>query len=249
MSHHKVEFKNVDFSYEGKKNTLNSISFSIGHGESLGIVGANGAGKSTLLKMLVGVLLPQNGGIYIGDTKVTKNTLSLIRQRIGFCFQNPDDQLFMPSVYDDVAFGPRNYKFSEEEVDRKVKNALENVGMINLIDRATYKLSGGEKRSVAIAAVLSMDPDILVMDEPTSALDPKARRNLINILKGYTHTKIIATHDLDMVLEICDRLIILKNGEIKRDGLAKDILADKDLLETCGLEQPLSIQNCPICSR
>lgn len=247
MSHHYVDFKNVYYIYPDGKNAINGLSLNIQHGESVGIVGANGAGKSTLLMLLVGLLLPKKGQIHVGETPVTKDTLSLIRQRIGFTFQNSDDQLFMTRVYDDVAFGPRNYKYSEEEVDIKVMNALKTVGIEHLKDRAPYKLSGGEKKAAAIATVLAMDPDILVMDEPTSALDPKARKRLINLLKEFKHTKIITTHDLDMVLELCERTIIISDGMVVADGNTKDILRDSNLLDKCGLELPLSLQNCMIC--
>lgn len=242
MSHHYVDFKNIYYTYPDGKNAINGVSLNIQHGESVGIVGANGAGKSTLIMLLVGILFPKTGEIHVGETPVTKDTLSLIRQRIGFTFQNSDDQLFMTSVYDDVAFGPRNYKFSEEEVDKKVLNALKIVGIEHLKDRAPYKLSGGEKKAAAIATVLAMDPDILVMDEPTSALDPKARRRLINLLKEFKHTRIITSHDLDMVLELCKRTVILSNGIIVADGNTKEILRDNDLLDRCGLELPLCLQ-------
>lgn len=173
----------------------------------------------------------------------------MIRQRLGMVFQDPDDQLFMTRVYDDVAFGPRNYKLDEKEVDEKVNRALEQVGISHLKDRAPFKLSGGEKRCAAIASVLSMEPDVLIMDEPTSALDPKARRKLINLLNTFEHTKVITSHDLDMVLDTCNRIMVIKNGEIIADGDAKKILSDKKLLENSGLEMPLSIQNCPICGK
>jgi len=178
---------------------------------------------------------------------VTKKTLPMIRQRMGMVFQNPDDQLFMPTVYDDVAFGPRNYKLDEKEVEKRVRQAMEMVEIYHLKDRAPFKLSGGEKRSAAIATVLSMQPDILIMDEPTDGLDPKARRRLIGLLQSFRHTKVITSHDLDMIWAICDRTIVIKDGELAVDGLTADILADQPLLDSCGLELPLSMQNCPAC--
>lgn len=162
-------------------------------------------------------------------------------------FQDPDDQLFMTTVYDDVAFGPRNYKLSEREVESRVNEALEMVGISHLRDRTPFKLSGGEKRSAAIAAVLAMQPDVLIMDEPTAALDPKSRRRLIGLLKGFVHTKIITSHDLDMILEVSERIIVIKEGEIAADGTTEEILSDVELLDSCGLEKPFSLQNCPIC--
>ncbi|KEZ87723.1 cobalt ABC transporter ATP-binding protein [Clostridium sulfidigenes] len=247
MSCHKLEVRNLYFSYPDGHVAVKDISFTIHHGESVGIIGANGAGKSTLLMLLMGVLFPSNGEVVIGDVYVSKKTLPLIRQRLGMVFQDPDDQLFMTTVYDDVAFGPRNYNFDEKEVEIKVTKALELVGISHLKDRAPFKLSGGEKRAAAIASVLSMEPDVLVMDEPTSALDPKSRRRLINLLKGFQHTKIITSHDLDMVFDTCKRIIVIKEGEIAADGNTVDILSNADLLNDCGLEIPLSLQNCPIC--
>lgn len=242
MSHHYIELKNVSFSYNEKIKAIDNVSFRIEHGESVALIGENGAGKSTLLMLLLGILFPQSGEINVGGIKLTKNTVNMIRQKIGYCFQKPDDQLFMTTVYDDVAFGPRSYNLSEDEVQRRVNAALEKVNKLHLIDRFTYKLSGGEKRLVSIATVLAMEVDILAMDEPTSELDPKARRNIINLLKDFQHTKIIATHDLDMALELCSRVIALKNGVVLYDGPSRDILTDKIKIEECGLELPLSLQ-------
>lgn len=247
MSHHKLEVRNLYFSYPDGHVAVKNISFTVHHGESVGIIGANGAGKSTLLMLLMGAVFPNNGEVTIGDVNVTKKTLPLIRQRLGMVFQDPNDQLFMSTVYDDVAFGPRNYNFDEKEVEIKVIKALELVGISHLKDRAPFKLSGGEKRSAAIASVLSMEPDVLVMDEPTAALDPKSRRRLINLLKGFKYTKIITSHDLDMVFDTCERTILIKEGEIVADGNTKKILNNEELLNDCGLEMPLSLQNCPIC--
>ncbi|NSW89718.1 MAG: ABC transporter ATP-binding protein [Firmicutes bacterium] len=247
MSHHIIEGKNLKYSYPDGQQALKGISFRILHGESVGIVGANGAGKSTLLMHLVGVLFPNEGEISVGGIPVTKKTLPFIRQRVGMVFQDPDDQLFMATVYDDVAFGPRNYRLPEEEVEKRVRNSLETVGTLHLIDRPPYRLSGGEKRMVSIATVLAMNPDILVMDEPSSALDPKSRRRLINLLRGFTHTKIIATHDLDMVMELCERTIVLSEGKIVIDGATGEILSNGELMDKCGLEIPLGLQKCPVC--
>lgn len=249
MSHHKVILKNIFYTYPDGKKAINGISFEINHGEAVAIVGANGAGKSTLLLSMVGILSPNSGDIRIGDLAVIKRNLSTIRQKIGFTFQNADDQLFNATVYDDVAFGPRSYKLSEVEVKKRVERALEIVGASHLKERPPYKLSGGEKRSVSIASVLSMEPDILLMDEPSSALDPKSRRRLINLLKDFTHTKIIATHDLDLVLDVCERTIVLGNGQILADGSTQKILNDGELLDRCGLEKPFALQSCPICSK
>lgn len=247
MSHHKLEVRDLNFAYPDGQEAIRNMSFVIHHGESVGIIGANGAGKSTLLMLLMGVLFPVRGEVLVADVHVTKKTLPLIRQRLGIVFQNPDDQLFMTTVYDDVAFGPRNYKLDEREVKSRVEQALEMVGITHLKDRAPFKLSGGEKRAAAIASVLSMQPDVLIMDEPTAALDPKSRRRIIRLLNGFRHTKIITSHDLDMTYETCDRIIVIKDGEIAADGPKAEILTNAELLDSCGLEVPLSLQNCPVC--
>lgn len=249
MSHHKVEVKSLSFLYPDGHEAIKDISFTIYHGESVGIIGANGSGKSTLLLLIMGILFPDRGEVKVGDVAVTKKTLAMIRQRLGMVFQDSDDQLFMTTVYDDVAFGPRNYNLSEAEVKLRVDEALEMVGIPHLANRAPFKLSGGEKRAAAIASVLSMKPDVLIMDEPTSGLDPKSRRRLINILKGFRHTKIITSHDLDMVLETCDQIIVIKDGEVAASGTTLEILTNEDLLKQCGLEFPLSMQKCPVCGR
>jgi len=247
MSHHRLEVRNLHYSYPDGHEAIKDMSFTILHGESVGVIGANGSGKSTLLMLIMGVLFPDRGEVRVGDVAVTGKTLAMIRQRLGLVFQESDDQLFMTTVYDDVAFGPRNYGLDEEEVRARVEEALEMVGIPHLSDRAPYKLSGGEKRAAAIASILSMKPDMLIMDEPTSGLDPGSRRRLIEILKGFSHTKIITSHDLDMVLETCERIIIINRGEIIASGPAADILNDGGLLAGCGLELPLSRQNCPVC--
>jgi cobalt/nickel transport system ATP-binding protein len=248
MSHHKIEVKSINYKYADGHEAIRDMSFCIHHGESVGIIGANGAGKSTMLMLLMGIVFPNKGQILVGDVQVTKKTLPAIRQRLGMVFQNPDDQLFMPRVYDDIAFGPRNFGLDEKAVESRVMKALDMVGIVHLKDRAPFKLSGGEKRSAAIASVLSMEPDVLIMDEPSDALDPKSRRRVIRLLEGFEHTKIITSHDLDMILEICNRVIVIKNGSIAADGSAKEILSNAELLDECGLELPFSLQNCPICN-
>lgn len=247
MSHHKLEVKNLHFLYPDGHEAIKDISFIIHHGESVGIIGANGSGKSTLLLLIMGILFPDNGEVKVGDVRVTKKNLDMIRQRLGLVFQDSDDQLFMTTVFDDVAFGPRNYNLDENEVKIRVDEALEMVGIPHLIDRAPFKLSGGEKRAATIASVLSMKPDVLIMDEPTLGLDPKSRRRLITILKGFSHTKIITSHDLDMVMETCDRIIIIKDGEVAANGPTLEVITNEKLLDNCGLEVPLSMQKCPIC--
>jgi len=240
MSHHIVELKDVRFCYPDGTEALKGVSFKIFHGESVGITGANGAGKTTLLLNLNGHLLPTAGEISIGDIPLTKKMRQEIRKKVGFVFQNPDDQLFMPTVYEDVAFGPINLGLTPEKVDERVRNALEMVGCIHLMPRPPHRLSEGQKRAVAIASVMAMNPDILVMDEPASNLDPKSRRQLINLLKSFRHSKIIASHDLDMILDVCERCLIIKDGKVVADGPSKEILSNEKLLEENNLELPLS---------
>ncbi|MBU4479414.1 MAG: energy-coupling factor ABC transporter ATP-binding protein [Candidatus Omnitrophica bacterium] len=247
MSHHIVEAVNLHYTYPEGTVGLEGISFRIEHGESVAIVGENGAGKSTLLLHLNGCLTAAMGSVRIGEHAITKKNINAVRRSVGMVFQNPDDQLFMPTVFDDVAFGPLNLGYTKQEAEAKVNEALDTVRMRHLSRRPPYKLSQGEKRSVAIAAVLAMSPDILVMDEPTSSLDPLSRRELINLLKQFQHTKIIATHDLDMVMDICRRTIVLHKGKITADGPTKDILRDSELLHRSKLEKPLSMQACPAC--
>jgi cobalt/nickel transport system ATP-binding protein len=235
MSHHKLEALNLGFTYPDGHAAIRDLSLLITHGESVGIIGANGAGKSTLLLLFLGIYLPDQGEVRIGDIPVTAKTLPLVRQRLGLVFQDADDQLFMPTVYDDVAFGPRNYKLSEQAVAERVDAALAAVGILHLKDRAPFKLSGGEKRAASIATVLAMQPDVLVMDEPTANLDPKARRKVIDQLQAFEHTKIIASHDLDMIAKTCRRVLVLSRGSLAADGPTGDILADEALLESCGL--------------
>ncbi len=249
MSHHIVEVKDLEYDYPDGTSAVRGMSFCIHHGESVAIVGANGAGKSTLLRHLNGYLTPVSGMVRIGDFPLTKATIHDVRRTVGMIFQDPDDQLFMPTVFDDVAFGPLNLGLSDQQVEERVMHALAQVEAEHLRDRPPYKLSGGEKRAVAIASVLSMAPDILVMDEPTTGLDPRARRRLINLLRGFHHTKIIATHDLDLVLDLCERTIVIHNGQVTADGPTRDIFGNDALLEQSHLEKPLRMQGCPNCNR
>ncbi|MBU1124993.1 MAG: energy-coupling factor ABC transporter ATP-binding protein [Candidatus Omnitrophica bacterium] len=248
MSHHIVEAADLHYAYPDGTVGLRGVSFHISHGESVALVGENGAGKSTLLLHLNGYLSASRGTLRIGDYLLTPKNLNAVRRSVGMVFQNPDDQLFMPTVFDDVAFGPLNLGLEKQEVLRAVTQALETVGVAHLTKRPPYKLSQGEKRSVAIATVLAMSPDILVMDEPTSSLDPRSRRRLIELLKTFQHTKIIATHDLDMALDVCERTVVLHCGQVTADGKTKEILQNEELLRASSLERPLAMQRCPACS-
>ncbi len=240
MSHHLVEARELVYDYPDGTAALRGISFRIVHGEAVAVVGANGAGKSTLLLHLNGLLLPRSGEVRIGELPVTAATRAQVQRTVGYVFQDADDQLFMPTVEEDVAFGPLNLGLSADEARARVKSALDLVGVGHLSARAPHRLSGGEKRAVAIAGVMAMLPSILVFDEPSAGLDPAARRRLIALLRSFTHTRIVATHDLDLVLDLCQRVLVLHEGRLAADGPPRRIFGDADLLARCHLEAPLS---------
>ena len=233
MSDAAVEVRSLAYAYPDGQAALRDVSFSLQAGTNVGLIGGNGAGKSTLLLHLNGVL---------HGLTVSASNLIEVRRQLGMVFQDADDQLFMPTVEDDVAFGPRNMGLSDAEVQRRVTQALATVGATHLASRAPYRLSGGEKRSVAIAGVLAMTPRVVVMDEPSAGLDPAARRRLIELLKGFAHTQLIATHDLDLVLDLCSRVLVMRDGHIEADGTPEAIFSDAALLARCHLELPLSLQ-------
>lgn len=235
MSHHFIQFSDVHYTYPGGYEALRGITFRIGHGEKVALIGLNGAGKSTLLLHTNGLLLPTCGEVNVGDVPVTRKTAANVRRAVGMVFQNPDDQLFMSTVEEDVAFGPLNMRLPQGEVDRRVELALRAVGAEDLRKRASSRLSGGQKRRVAIATVLSMEPDILVLDEPTSNLDWVARRQLMDVLRGFTHTCLIATHDVGLIKELCSRTIVLEEGLVIADTTTERVFADRELLGRLGL--------------
>ncbi len=238
-----IHVEDVSFSYEQGTEILKQLSFDVCKQESVGLIGANGAGKSTLLKLLVGLYPTDSGAIRIGEYPLEKQYLPQIRAKLGYVFQDSDSQLFMSTVYEDIAFAPRNYGLSPEETDERVNRALELTGIAHLRDRQIHRLSGGEKKLVSIATILSMMPEALLMDEPSIALDPRNRRNLIHILNSLDQPKIIASHDLDMILETCSRTILLSDGRIVCDGPTEEILRDRELLEANRLELPLCMQS------
>ena len=213
---------------------VDSVCFSIKTGENVALIGANGAGKTSLLLSLVGVLQAKRGSVRVGETVLDKKNLREVRSRLGVVFQNPDDQLFMTSIYDDVAFGPRSFGYDETEVDARVMETMSLLGIECLAKRSPLKLSGGEKRLAAIATVLAMHPDILLFDEPTAFLDPQARRRLATILTELPQGKLIATHNLEFAAEICSRVLLLQNGKLIADG-GSDLLRDASSLEAAGL--------------
>ena len=233
---------NIHFSYESGKEIIHDISFQAYRNDSIGIIGANGVGKSTLLKLFVGLLFPNTGNICVDDLYLEKKNLKEIRQKIGYVFQDSDSQLFMTTVYDEIAFGPKNYGYTKEEVDKKVQQALEMTHIEHISHKPIYTLSGGEKKLVSIACILSMNPEMILMDEPSAALDPKNRRNLIHILNDLKQVKLISSHDLDFIWETCNKVILINNGKMIASGNTKDILMDKNLLEENGLELPLRFQ-------
>lgn len=239
MSHIHISISDVSFGYEKNQDVLKKISLEFSEQESIGLIGANGVGKSTLLKLLVGLYTDFTGSIRVEEIPVEKRMLSKVREKIGYVFQDADNQLFMSTVYDDVAFAPRNYGFSEKEVEERVDKALEKVHITHLKKKHTYQLSGGEKKLASIATILSMTPDIILMDEPSIALDPQNRRNLINILNSFDHLKVIASHDLDFIMDTCNRVILMNGGRVVRDGSKEEILTDEELLVSNGLELPL----------
>lgn len=242
MSHHYLLFDDVHYRYPNGYEALRGVSFRITHGEKVALVGANGAGKSTLLLHTDGLLMPSQGEVVMGGITLTRRTLPLVRQSVGLVFQDSDNQLFMPTVEEDVAFGPSNMRLETHEIECRVAEALDAVGALHLRKSSPFQLSGGQKKRVAIATVLSMEPSILVMDEPTSNLDPRARRQIIDLIRRFRHTTLIATHDMEMVLDLCDRTIVMKDGRIVADGSTQHIFGDLALLEDCGLEQPSGLR-------
>ena len=235
-----IEFKNVSFSYEKEHPVLKNMSFSIEKGEAVGLIGANGAGKSSMLKVLLG-LLPHEGEILVNGIPLCKQNLAEIRRILGFVLQNSDNQMFMPTVYDDMMFGLLNYGMSKEDAEHRVDAVLEQLDLTQLKNKYNHKISGGEKRMAAIATVLAMEPEVIIMDEPSVSLDPYNRRAVINVINSLTQTKIIASHDLDMIMETCRRVILISDGQIVASGAAMEILRNKELLENNRMELPFGL--------
>ena len=234
-----IEMKHVSFGYDTGKTVLDDVSFTIGEGECVGLIGANGAGKSTIMKLLAGILFGE-GEVLIGNTPVKKDTLYEVRRKLGYVLQNSDHQMFMPTVYEDMIFAPRNYGISKEETEKRVDAVLEKLDLTELKHSRNHKISGGEKRMAAIAVILAMEPEVILMDEPTASLDPYNRRIVINAVNSLPQTRLITSHDLDMILDTCSRVILLDKGKIIAEGRAEDILSDRQLLEAHRMELPLS---------
>jgi len=239
-----VDIADLSFRYSHGPEALRDIHLRIRSGERLALIGPNGAGKSTLLMHLNGILRG-TGTVRICGMLVSQKLMPEIRAKVGLVFQDPDDQLFCPTVFEDVAFGPMNLGFSKEEVFDRVARALEQVSLEECRDRSAFHLSGGEKKLVALATVVALSPEILALDEPSANIDPRHRRRLLKWLKSFPKTLVVATHDLDFTLEACDRCVLLNAGRVVADGPSRKILHDKELLEANGLELPLCLQGPP----
>jgi cobalt/nickel transport system ATP-binding protein len=232
-----LSIKDLEFTYPDGQTALRQVSLELQSGEKAALVGPNGAGKSTLMLHLNGILQGQ-GEVCIAGLPINKENLPIIRGVVGMVFQNPDDQLFSPTVFEDVAFGPLHMGLPEQQVKNRVREALEKVEMSCYAERLSHHLSMGEKKRVAIATVLSMDPQLLALDEPTSGLDPRARRDLIDLLENMQISTLVATHDMRMIQKTIPRMIIMDEGRVIADGPTAALMADQNLLEAHGLERP-----------
>ena len=233
-----VDVRELRFEYPDGFQALKGVTLQISQGEKVALIGPNGAGKSTLMLHLNGINMPASGSVSIGGMAVNKQNIGRIRAAVGLVFQDPDDQLFSPTVYDDVAFGPVHMGLPKDEVDSRVARALEAVGLAGFEKRLPHHLSIGQRKRAALATVLSMSPSVLVLDEPSAGLDPRGRRELINLLRGLEETMLVSTHDMKLVAEVFPRTVIVDGGVVVADGPTGDILADGALLEAHGLEQP-----------
>ena len=230
-----LTINNVTVEYPDGTKAINNLSLNVKSGEKLALIGANGDGKSTLMLAIEGIL-DSTGEIKIGDLVVNSKNIVKVRQQVGMLFQNPDDQLFMATIYDDIAFGPRNAGLDEESVKYRVEDRLKLLNIEHLKDKTALKLSGGEKRMAALATVLAMKPSVMLLDEPTAFLDPKARRNLINVLNSLPHTMLIATHDLTFAKEVCREAVVIKDGNFFAKGNCDEILYNQELMDEGGIE-------------
>lgn len=241
-----IEVRNLRYTYPDGTEALKSISFRVEEGMCIGLIGPNGSGKSTLLLHLNGVLPERLDGVpsvVVAGVPMSPNTLFPIRRQVGLLFQDPDDQLFCPTVYEDVAFGPKQFGVPATEIREVVETTLRNVGLAGFGDRSPHHLSGGEKQRVCLAGILACAPGVLVLDEPTNNLDPRGKRELKELLKTIPATKIIASHDLELVVDLCQRTIILDNGMIIADGPTIELLSDEQLMIEHGLEKPHSLKH------
>ncbi|MCL4078357.1 energy-coupling factor ABC transporter ATP-binding protein [Coriobacteriia bacterium Es71-Z0120] len=233
-----LAFVHVSYEYPDGTRALDDVHLSIAPGERVALLGPNGAGKSTLMLHANGVLRARSGEVLVGGTPITDATVREARRRVGLVFQDPDDQLFMTSVFDDVAFGPQMNGLEPHEVEHRVHDALHAVGLADLASKGSHRLSFGQKKRVALATVLSMQPDVLVLDEPTSNLDPRSRRHMIELMASLDATLLVATHDMDLAWTLAERAVVLDGGRVVADGPAREVLRDAALLEAHGLEMP-----------
>ena len=230
-----LSVENLFYTYPNGLRALDGVSFCVETTDCVGLVGSNGAGKSTLLLILCGLIMPDSGRITIDGVALKKENLALIRNMIGMVFQNPDDQLFMPTIYEDVAFGLQHRGYAPEIIDQKVRQTLKHLQIEHLAQRPPYRLSGGEKRSAAIATVLSMEPHLMLFDEPTAFLDPRSKRNFVHLLRTMPAARIVTTHDIDLVSRACNRVLVLKEGRLLADDSPERAFADERLLDEAGL--------------
>jgi cobalt/nickel transport system ATP-binding protein len=238
-----ISVNGLSFTYPDGKEALRELSLQVAAGETVGLVGPNGAGKTTLFLCLAGVLSAQSGTMQVAGLDPRKPAdRKLLPARVGIVFQNSDEQLFSTTVGDDVAFGPLNLGLPADEVRRRVAEALARVGLAGFEERVPFHLSGGEKRRAALAGVLAMQPQILLLDEPSMFLDPRGRRELIRLLNDLAITKIIAAHDLEMILDTCQRVAVLDQGRLIAEGPSEQVLSDRELMEAHGLEVPYRLR-------
>ncbi|MCS7338054.1 MAG: energy-coupling factor ABC transporter ATP-binding protein [Verrucomicrobiae bacterium] len=236
-----IEVRHLSYSYPGGRRALDDVTFAVAQGECVGVLGPNGAGKSTLLLHLNGLLperLPEQPKVWIAGEPLTRDTAERVRQRVGLLFQDPDDQLIAPTVFDDVAFGPRQLGVAEPELERLVQDCLRMVGLEGFERRQPHRLSQGEKRRVCLAGVLACKPAVLVLDEPTGGLDPRGRREFKRLLQTLPGTKLVATHDLELVVDLCSRVLVLDQGRLVREGPTIEVLSDEPFMLEHGLEKP-----------
>ena len=235
----RLEIRDLYYSYPDGHSALNGVNLSLAQGERVALIGANGSGKSTLLLHIAGALAAQKGGILLNNKLINSKNLGELRKVTGLIFQEPDDQLFMPSVLEDVCFGLIANNIKQDEAEERALKVLDDLNISHLASRPPHRLSGGEKRMAALAGILVMQPEFLILDEPSAALDPKARRLVINTLNKLNQTILLATHDLDMALDVCERAVILNNGQVSASGKLPELLQDEKLLIQNGLELPL----------
>lgn len=234
--HHYLLFDNIFYSYPNGFEALRGITLRITHGERVALAGENGSGKSTLLLHANALLQPSSGRVVVGGIEARGKGVRLVRERVGLLFQDADNQLFMPTVEEDIAFGLENISLPQEQFEGRIVEALRAVGAEALRHREPHLLSGGQKRRVALAGVMAMMPDILIMDEPTSGLDPRSRREVIELLKGFDHTMLIATHDMPLIEELCERVVVMSEGRVVADAPTRSIFSDDELLYRYGLK-------------